>query len=76
MTDTLYENDVFRTINDKPIFWIDKSEWNHSVESAWAHPGVRLLWTVCEIDVPAGQAFQSVEFVVTCKACLAVLASQ
>lgn len=48
---------VFRTIDDKPIRWTDKTGLVHACEGADVHPGVRLLWTLCERDVPAGKAW-------------------
>lgn len=61
---------VFRTINRKPIFWQDKQGFVHAVEGADVHPGIRLLWTLCERDVPADKAFIGHE-AVTCATCTA-----
>ena len=47
---------VFGQLNGQPIRWEFKGV-THIVEGADVHPGIRLLWTVCEIDVPAGKAF-------------------
>jgi len=47
---------VFREINNRPIFWADKGI-THKCEGADVHRGIRLLWTKCNIDVPANQAF-------------------
>lgn len=48
---------TFRTINDRPIYWTDKDGQTHLCEGADVHPGVRLLWTLCERDVAANAAF-------------------
>ena len=50
-------SDTFNTINDRPIFWTDSDGDTHRCEGAEIHPGVRLLWTRCEHDVPANSAF-------------------
>lgn len=49
-------NEPFRTINDRPIFWASHGVI-HQCEGAEVHRGIRLLWTLCEIDVPADTAF-------------------
>ena len=46
---------VFGQLNGCPIRWQQKDVL-HIVEGADVHPGVRLLWTMCEIDVPADAA--------------------
>lgn len=61
---------AFRQINGRPIMWTGRG-FTHAVEGADMHPGVRLLWTVCEIDVPAGRAFLPGDNdKVDCPACL------
>ena len=64
-------NDTFRTINDRNIFWKDNQAFIHACEGAMVHPGVRLLWTLCERDVPADSAFHpEIGDKVTCATCL------
>ena len=65
------EKGVFSTINSRPIRWTDKTGLTHVVEGADVHADVRLLWTLCERDVPADQAFlpatgDSFELCMTC----------
>lgn len=50
-------NDTFREIDGKPIRWTDKTGVVHACEGSDVHPGVRLLWTLCERDVPANTAW-------------------
>lgn len=57
--------DSFRTINKRPIIWA-----GHRCEGADAHPGIRLLWTVCGRDVPANHAYLGEETDITCESCL------
>lgn len=64
-------NQTFRTINDRPMRYMDKTGLTHACEGADVHPGVRLLWTLCERDVPANEAFlprsgESYEMCVVC----------
>ncbi len=40
----------------------------HACEKAEVHPGIILVWTLCDKDVPAGKSFKSKEKV-TCDAC-------
>lgn len=47
---------TFRTIDNRPIYWTDTAATTHLCEGADVHPGVRLLWTLCHRDVPAGAA--------------------
>lgn len=49
--------DVFRTLDDKPIRWTDKTGLVHAVEGSDVHRGIRLLWTLCHRDVPANTAW-------------------
>lgn len=53
----LGENGVFDTINGKEIRWSDKRGLVHVAVGADVHPGVRLLWTLCDRDVPANTAW-------------------
>lgn len=64
----------FRTINDRPIHWND-DQHIHACEGSDVHPGVRLLWTLCQRDVPAGQAYLPGDSSggITCPRCLAAL---
>lgn len=53
---------VFDTINGVGMIWTDKTNLTHYVVGADIIPagiggGVRLLWTLCEMDVPADAAF-------------------
>ena len=68
---------AFQTINNQAIRWQDKQGFVHACEFGDPHPGVRLIWTLCQRDVPAGSAFLSQEDVTcaTCKA-RAVITSQ
>lgn len=64
-------SDVIRTINQRPIFWTDKSGVTHRCEGAEVHRGVRLLWTDCERDVPANTAYlPGDDDTVNCERCL------
>jgi hypothetical protein len=54
---TGYESNIFRTIEDRPIFWTDDHGVTHRCEGADIHVDVRLLWTLCNKDVPANAAF-------------------
>lgn len=56
-TQVAERSNVFRTINSRPIRWADQSGVVHACEGADVHPGVRLLWTLCNRDVPANKAF-------------------
>lgn len=53
--------DTFRTISrgghNRPIYWTDRKDVTHICEGADVHRDVRLLWTLCERDVPANTAF-------------------
>jgi phenylpropionate dioxygenase-like ring-hydroxylating dioxygenase large terminal subunit len=63
---------VFSTLNDRLILWTDAKGVTHCVEGTDVHPGVRLLWTKCERDVPAGKAFLPGDGqAVDCPTCLA-----
>lgn len=63
---------TFDTINGRPIFWTDKAGVIHRCEGADVHPGIRLIWTKCERDVPANRAFNPGDGdAVTCPECLA-----
>jgi hypothetical protein len=64
--------DTFRHIDGKPIYWRDKQDFVHSCEGANVHPGVRLIWTLCERDVPANDAYKCTWDVVTCATCRAL----
>lgn len=70
-------NDTFRTVDGRPIFWRDKQGTVHACEGADVHPGIRLIWTLCQRDVPANAAYVCVNTdklaprsdEVTCAAC-------
>lgn len=60
--DTKDAKGVFDKINGSNMRWTDKANRTHKVEGADIIPatiggGVRLLWTKCERDVPADEAF-------------------
>jgi hypothetical protein len=40
----------------EPIYY-DDGEAIHASESTIMHPGVRLVWTKCDMDVPDNQGF-------------------
>jgi hypothetical protein len=40
----------------EPIYY-DDGEAIHASESTIMHPGVRLVWTKCDMDVPDDQSF-------------------
>jgi len=69
------ERDVFRTLNGRPIHYRgQKTGIVHACEGADVHPDVRLLWTLCSIDVPADAAYlpdPPNEDPVTCPRCIA-----
>lgn len=60
-----------RTLNGAKLLWADAAGTVHLCELAAVHPGVRLVWTLCGVDVPAGAAFTSAE-TATCLACMEV----
>lgn len=62
-------SDKFRRIDGRPILWTDKSGTTHICEGADVHPGVRLLWTDCQRDVPANAAHLGGEQDATCLKC-------
>lgn len=59
---------TFSTRNNKPIRWQDKQGFIHAVEGSEVHPGVTLLWTLCERDVPANAAHTGHD-AVSCATC-------
>lgn len=68
---------VFRAIDSRPILWTDPAGVTHRCEGADVHPGIRLLWTDCERDVPANAAhLQVAGDPVTCPKCLACAAPE
>lgn len=62
---------TFRAINDRPIFWRDSKDRVHACEGSDVHPGVRLIWTLCQRDVPANTGYLCDGEQVTCDVCLA-----
>lgn len=54
---------------DKPKHLYDDGTHIHLCESKEVHPGILLVWTLCEKDVPANKSFRSDE-VPTCPKCL------
>lgn len=63
-------NNTFRTIDGRPIYFHDKQHnLMHACEGADVHPGIRLIWTLCERDVPANSAHISDQEDVTCSKC-------
>lgn len=69
MTDILGANQTFRTMDRKPIYWRDKQDFVHACEGSDVQPGVRLIWTLCERDVPANAAYKCDGDDVTCATC-------
>ena len=67
--------DTFRTVNGKPIFWIENGT-THRCEGSNVHPGIRLIWTDCERDVPANAAVASAGETVDCQRCIAKTAPE
>ena len=52
--------------------WTDKSGITHRAVGATIHPGIRLMWTVCEqSDIPANGAWmeRAGEDCINCPAC-------
>jgi hypothetical protein len=47
----------FRSLGGKPIFWTDRALVTHRCEGDDVHDRVRLIWTDCQRDVPANEAF-------------------
>lgn len=61
------------TIRNRLVLWSNNSGV-HQCEGADIHPGVRLLWTLCEIDVPANAAWlPRPEDSVSCSRCIAAI---
>jgi hypothetical protein len=48
---------TFRTINGQPIRWRDLSDIVHACQGTYVPDGSTLLWTLCQMDVPAEAAF-------------------
>lgn len=67
--DKLGPNQTFRTVDGKPIFWRDRKDFVHACEGSDVHPGVQLIWTLCERDVPANAAYKCNGDDVTCVVC-------
>lgn len=63
---------VISEIDGKPIRWTDEQGLVHAVTGSDVHPGVRLLWTLCDRDVPANAAHTGHD-AVSCEACHARL---
>lgn len=61
---------ITRTIAGDPILWTDPAGVVHLCEAADVHPEIRLIWTLCDRDVPAGAAYTREGEVPTCPACL------
>lgn len=73
-------SDTFREINHRPIHWQSGNGTVHACEGCYvSYPlgRTRLIWTLCERDVPAGKAFlpatppHGAWQPVNCAACLA-----
>lgn len=66
-----------REVNGKPILWgQDFTGKVHQCEGARVTPDHFMVWTLCEIDVPPGKAWEGEEGdTVTCPACLAAMAN-
>jgi hypothetical protein len=53
--------DAYHTIRDpvdgpRPIRWMDGRGTVHACEAADVHRDIRLVWTLCQRDVPANAA--------------------
>jgi hypothetical protein len=68
--------EVTRTVNDKPVYWTDKTGVTHAAEGDWLTPEDFCLWTVCgQKDVPANKGYHPQRGdEVTCPACIKTLA--
>ena len=61
---------------NKYLYWNDGAVV-HSCEGSEVHPGIFLVWTECEKDVPAGKSYRLkdgdryIEDIVTCDKCRA-----
>lgn len=66
--------DTFREIDSRPIWWTDKDGVTHVCEGANVHPDIRLIWTLCEIDVPGGEAYLPAtgDYGLSCSKCILV----
>jgi len=66
-------NGEFNTLNGLPIHWRDKKRGvTHKCEGADVQPGVRLIWTLCEIDTNAAYLPDPPDAdPITCDACKA-----
>jgi hypothetical protein len=60
-----------RTLNGAPLLWAEAGGLVHLCEMAEIHPGIRVVWTLCGRDAPAGQAYTREGEVPTCPACVA-----
>jgi len=70
--DAAAKRSTFRSIDNRPIYWTDGKAITHICEGSECHHGVRLLWTLCQRDVPANSAFlPGDDDKVTCPKCLA-----
>lgn len=52
---------IFRELEGSPIRWRDRHGTIHAVEGSEVHEGIVLLWTLCGVDVPGGDAFSLAE---------------
>lgn len=50
------------------LLWQSKNGQLHFCEGSEVHPGIKLIWTLCEKDVPANTTFRSWEGA-TCMEC-------
>ena len=77
MTADLTEQATSRTYGGHPIRHRDKSGLIHSCQGSEVHPGIMLIWTDCERDVPASKGYISIPTdEVTCPKCLAAQAKR
>lgn len=62
---------TFRRLEDRPIHWTDAKGIVHVCEGADVHRGVRLIWTLCNKDVPAnGARLAGDKGIPTCDVCI------
>lgn len=61
----------FKELFGADVVWKDKQGFVHACDGDDVHPGIRLIWTLCERDVPADAAhLQREEDKITCATCL------
>ena len=65
-----------RCLDGKTIHWQDSAGVIHSCEAAEVHPGLWLIWTDCQRDVPGNEAYRAPHIeAATCSSCAAAYAA-